>query len=138
MKLSQVLPISKSSSPRTVNFDKILIKILALNYDACTLPFCWVGSHLILNEDLISKLKGREGLSVSRPSLMVSHMTLSECSFPVKENLSPCMVRVVVARGERKAITNLPTEDSKGRREFGDRINSIPVGEDCSMKTVDI
>ena len=82
---------------------------------------------MILNEDLVSKLKRRKGTSVSRPSLVVSNMTLSKGPFPVKENLPPCVVRIVMARGERKAITNLPTKYSKGGREFSDRINGIPV-----------
>ena len=82
---------------------------------------------MILNEDLVSKLKRRECSSMSRPSLMVSHVTLSKGPFPVKENLPPCVVRIVMARGERKAITNLPAKYSKGGREFSDWINGIPV-----------
>ena len=65
-------------------------------------------------------------------------MSPGEGFFPVLQQLLSCIVGVVLARENRHTIPHLSSKHGQGGGELGDRVNCVPVGEDCFMKGVDI
>ena len=65
-------------------------------------------------------------------------MSPGEGFLPVLQQLLPRIVGVVLARENRHTIPHLSSKHGQGRGELGDRVNCVPVGEDCFMKGVDI
>ena len=63
-------------------------------------------------------------------------MSLYEGFFPVLQQLFPRIVGVVLARENRHTIPHLSPKHEQGGGELGDRVNCVPVGEDCFMKGV--
>ena len=57
---AEELPVSKRDAPRAVDPDHVLVVLPYLDHNASSVPFCRVGSHLILDAYKVSYFQGRQ------------------------------------------------------------------------------
>ena len=54
---SEILSITYRQAPRTIDFDRVLVESIHLNYSSTPVPAQLIVTCLVLNEDIVSNKK---------------------------------------------------------------------------------
>lgn len=133
-----MLPVPQSCPASTISLDQVLIKILALHNFPGTFPSPGMVSNQVLQEHVVTTLQGREGLGVGFPLLPTRDVPPGHGLLPVVQELSPRVVRCIVARQDWEAITHLSTKDGHGGGHPSVWIRSVTVRQNGPVETVNI
>ena len=107
------------------------------NY-TCAIPLVWVGAGLVLESHSVTNTKWCEGLGVLTPTVLLSHVTVSQCFFSKVQGFSPSLVWAVLVRQYWDKIFDRSSEDAHCWREFCGWVWGVSILENCSLKCVDI
>ena len=70
--------------------------------------------------------------------VLVGMVTMSQCSFPEIQRLTPHLVWVVLSREYGYGVLRGTSENAHSWGEFGGRVRGVPVVKDSPLERVDI